>query len=142
MSQLGTVSTLYNPVTGKLEEAKLDVSTRDAVTGQLIHVDWSVACEHSTYDPRRRARSNKDGLAAANRVDEKRTRYPPSGGEPVPAVPGSGGRPCDKLVILVKSYGKGLSVSDRSEVIGGMWRGISRTLQLGNAEMVLGAVGT
>ena len=60
----------------------------------------------------------------------------------MPAVLESGGRPCDELVTLVKSYGKGLSLSDRSEVIGGMWCDISRTLQLGNAEMVLSAVGT
>ena len=130
-----------DPNTGELEQARLDVATRDAATGQLIYVDWSVTCEHSTYLPRRRARSNKDGLAASQAVDEKRTRYPPHGGNLVPAVLESGGRPSDELVAFVRTYGHGLPDADRSKVISSTWRQISRVLQCGNAEMVLSALG-
>ena len=126
--------------TGELEEARLDVATRDAATGQPIFVDWSVTCEHSTYLPRRAARSNKDGLAASQRVDDKRGRYPPHGGDLVPAVLECGGRPADELVAFVRTYGHGLEEAERSVAISSTWRQISRTLQTGNAEMVLSAI--
>jgi hypothetical protein len=128
-----------DPTTGELEEARLDVATRDPATAQLIFVDWSVTCEFSTYLPRRRARSNKDGLAANQAVDKKRVRYPPEGGELVPAVLEAGGRPSDELVAFIRSYGYGLSNAERSEVISQAWRQISRTLAIGNAEMILSA---
>ena len=60
----------------------------------------------------------------------------------MPAVLESNGRPSDELVTFVKSYGDGLSLSERSEVIAKTWRGISRTLQFGNAEMVMSALAT
>ena len=128
-----------DPVTGDLEEARLDVATRDAATAQPVFVDWSATCGHGTYVPRRRARSNKDGLAASQAVDKKRVRYPPAGGELVPAVLESGGRPADELVAFVRSYGHGLSDSERSSAIASAWRQIQRTLAVGNAEMVLSA---
>jgi DNA-directed RNA polymerase specialized sigma24 family protein len=51
------------------------------------------------------------------------------------------GRPSDEAVAFVRSYGHGLSQADRAEVVGTAWRQISRTLQIGNAEMVLSANG-
>ena len=80
-----------DPETGELEEARLDVATRDAATGQPIYVDWSVTCAHSDNLERRWARSNNDGLAASKAVGVKRNRYPPAGGELVPAVLEKGG---------------------------------------------------
>ena len=56
-----------NPRTGVLEEAKLDVATRDAVTGNVVYLDTSIACAHSDEQSRQRARSGRDGLAAQNR---------------------------------------------------------------------------
>ena len=53
-----------NPRTGLLEEAVLDVSTRDAASGRKIFVDVMVTCAHSGYQPRQRARAHKDGVAA------------------------------------------------------------------------------
>jgi DNA-directed RNA polymerase specialized sigma24 family protein len=50
------------------------------------------------------------------------------------------GRPSDEAVAFVRAYGHGLSQEDRAEVVGTTWRQISRTLQIGNAEMVLSAV--
>ena len=72
----------------------------------------------------------------------KRVRYPPAGGELVPAVIESNGRPSDELVSFVRSYGQGLPQGERVELLARTWRGISRTLQFGNAEMVLSALGT
>ena len=54
-----------NPRTGALEEARLDVATRDAVSGRTIFVDASVTCAHSGYEPRQRAWAGKDGVAVA-----------------------------------------------------------------------------
>ena len=70
-----------NPRTGLLEEARLDVATRDAVSGRTIFVNANVTCAHSGYEPRQRARAGKDGVAAADAVRGKRQCYPPSGGE-------------------------------------------------------------
>ena len=128
-----------DPDTGELEAAILDVCTRDAASGRPIYIDWSVTCEHSTNDSRRQARSGKDGLAATQAVDKKHQRYPPAGGELVPAVLESGGRPSDELIAFVRTYGQGLEPADRSTVISFAWRSISRTLATGNAEMLLSA---
>ena len=128
-----------DPDTGELEEAILDVCTRDAASGRPIYIDWSVTCEHSTNHSRRQARSGKDGLAATQAVAKKRQRYPPAGGELVPAVLESGGRPSDELIAFIRTYGQGLGPADRSAVISSAWRQISRTLAVGNAEMLLSA---
>ena len=129
-----------DPTTGRLEEARLDLSIRDPAEGRLVHVDWSVTCEHSAYAPRRHARAHKDGLAATQMVEVKRARYPARGGELVPLVFEAGGRPSDEAAAFLRSYGVGLSDVERSAALGGLWRQLSRTLQIGNAEMVLSAV--
>ena len=54
-----------NSRTGVLEEAKLDVATRDAATGRKIYVDTKVTCAHGGYEPSRQACAGKDGAAAA-----------------------------------------------------------------------------
>ena len=129
-----------HPDTGVLEQARLDVVTSEPVEGRKVQIDWSVTCEHSTYAPRRHARSNKDGLAASNMVDVKRHRYPPSGGlELVPMVFETGGRPSDEAITFLRTYGHGLEDAERAEALGGLWRRLSRKLQFGNAEMVLSA---
>ena len=51
----------------------------------------------------------------------------------------STGRASDEAVAFVRGYGHGLPHALRAEVIGTTWRHISRTLQVGNAEMVLSA---
>ena len=74
-------------------------------------------------------------------VEVKRARYPPRGGELVPLVFEAGGRPSDEAAAFLRSYGDGLSDVERAAALGGLWRQLSRTLQIGNAEMVLSAVG-
>ena len=110
-------------------------------SGRPVYADWNVTREHSKYQPRQRAQSNKDGLAVAQRVGEKRDRYPPQGGELAPLAVECGGHPSEELVAFVRSYGCGVSPSERSEVISQAWRSISTILQVGNAEMILSAVG-
>ena len=58
----------------------------------------------------------------------------------MPLVFETNGRASDEAVAFVRAYGVGLPQANRAEVIGTTWRQISRTLQLGNAEMVLSAV--
>ena len=130
-----------HPRTGELQRAVLDLSTNDPANGRHVYVDWSITCVHSTYAPRRGARADRDGLAAAQMVEQKRERYPPHGGELVPLVFETGGRPSDEAASFVRSYGADLDDGDRSELLGGLWRQISRTLQRGNAEMLLSALG-
>ena len=68
-----------NRRTGVLEGAKLDIATRDSATGRDVFVGWSIISEYYTYAPRRQARSNNDGVAAAAMVRTKRNRYPRAG---------------------------------------------------------------
>ena len=72
-------------------------------------------------------------------MDEKRRRYPPSGGELIPLVFETGGRPCDEAAALVRNYGHGLDAVERTSVLANVWRRISRTLQTGNADVVITA---
>ena len=41
----------------------------------------------------------------------------------------------------MRCYGHGLSEVERAEVLGDLWRGVSRTLQVGNADMILSTNG-
>ena len=130
-----------NPRTGLLEEARLDVATRDAVSGRTIYVDASVTCAHSGYEPRQRARAGRDGVAAADAVRQKRQRYPPSGGELVPLIFEAGGRPAEETVAFVRSWATELEDAERTKVIRHAWQQYSCALQAGNAEMILSAIG-
>ena len=130
-----------NPRTRVLEEARLDVATRDAGTSHKIYVDTCVTCAHSGYEPRQRACAGKDGVAAADAVRGKRVRYPPTGGNLVPLVFEAGGRPAEETVAFVRSWGAGLDSAERSRVIRFAWQQYSTVLQSGNAEMLLSALG-
>ena len=130
-----------NPRTGLLEEARLDVCTRDAATGRTVFVDAMVTCAHSGYWPRQRARAGKDGVAAADGVRSKRSRYPPSGGELVPLVFEAAGRPAEETLAFVRSWALELDEAERARVIRFAWQQYSSILQSGNAEMILSAIG-
>ena len=130
-----------NPRTGRLEEARLDVATRDAITGRPIYIDTTVTCAHSGNEPRLVARANKDGLAASNAVDDKRERYPAWGGELVPMAFEAGGRPAEETAAFVRSWGHGLEPTERSLLLRSAWQQLSVALQIGSAEMVLSALG-
>ena len=130
-----------NPRTGQLEEARLDFATRDALTGRSVFADVTVTCAYSGYEPCQRARARKDGLAAVNAVAKKRDRYPPSGGELIPLAWEDGGRPAEETVTYVRSWGHGFPPGERTMVIRYAWQQLSCLLQVGNAEMIMSAVG-
>ena len=130
-----------NPRTGALQEARLDVATRDSASGRKIFVDVCVTCAHSGYGPRQQARAGKDGVAAADSVRGKRSRYPPSGGELVPLVFEAGGRPADETVAFVRSWAVDLDSAERARMIRYAWQQYSCTVQRGNAEMILSSIG-
>ena len=125
-----------------LEEARLDVATRDAASGRKIFLDTCVTCAHCGFEPRQRARAKKDGVAAADAVRGKRRRYPPEGGELVPLIFEAGGRPAEETVAYVCSLGLELDSAERTQVMRLAWQQYSNVLQAGNAEMILSAVGS
>ena len=87
-------------------------------------------------------RAGRDGVAAEDAVRAKRRRYPPEGGELVPLVFETGGRPAAETVTYVRSLGA--SVGDpveRSMLTRALWQHYACTLQSGNAEMLLSAIG-
>ena len=67
--------------------------------------------------------------------------HPPSGGELVPLVFEAGGRPAEETVAFVRSWAAELEDAERSKVIRHAWQQYSCTLQSGNAEMILSAIG-
>ena len=127
--------------TGLLEEARLDVATRDAVSGRKIFIDTMVTCAHCGYEPRQRACANRDGVAVTDAVRGKRRRYPPSGGELVPLIFEAGGRQAEETVAFVRSWGLELGDAERAGLIRFAWQQYSSVLQSGNAELILSAVG-
>ena len=129
-----------NQRTGLLEAAKLDVATTDLATGRPVYVDWMITCEFSENAPRRQARSNNDGVAAAAAVRAKRIRYPPSGGDLAPLVVETLGRPSDEAAEFIRAYGQCVDEAARGEVLGRVWRQLSHHLQRDDAEMLLSAI--
>ena len=61
-------------------------------------------------------------LAAVDVVNEKRARYPPSGGELVPLAFEDGGRLAEETVCYVRSLVHGLPLGQRSEIIRYAWQ--------------------
>ena len=89
-----------------------------------------------------KARSNEDGLAAANTENGKQDWYPPDGrGSFRPSAFETGGRPGDAAVAYVRSWGHDMAPAGRTEVTRYGWQQLSTRLQLGNAETILAAVG-
>ena len=72
---------------------------------------------------------------------KKRNRYPPTGGDLAPLVFETSGRPSDEAEEFIWAYGHYVDEAARGEVMGGLWRQLSRQLQRSNAEMVLSATG-
>ena len=53
----------------------------------------------------------------------------------------TGGRPADITVAIIQTYGQNLDSKERSEVIARTWQQYSTLLAIGNAEMILSAIG-
>ena len=80
-------------------------------------------------------------MAAADAVRGKRLRYPASGGELIPLVFEAAGRPAAETVEFVRSWGLGLDLVERAQVIRHAWQQYNCMLQSGNTEMLLNALG-
>ena len=130
-----------HPRTGQLDETRIDVAARDAAGGRKIFVDACVTCAYTGHQPSQLARAGRDGVAAADAVRGKRRRYPPSGGELVPLIFEAGDRPAEETVAFVRSWGLEMDAADRAKVIRYAWQQLSTLLQVGNAEMILSAMG-
>ena len=79
-----------NPVSGRTEEAKLDIATSEPLTGAPLYFDFVVYTAHSDNQARLRALVRTDGKAAADAAAEKLCRWRQGGGqERTPSI-GSG----------------------------------------------------
>ena len=81
-----------NPVSGRTEEAKLDIATSEPLTGAPLYFDFVVYTAHSDNQARLRALARTDGKAAADAAAEKRRRYEAAGPSltPLPLEAGGG----------------------------------------------------
>ena len=137
-----------DPVSGELEEARLDVATSDAGTGAALFFDVVVKCAFSTDLALLRRRARRDGCAAADAAGEKRRRYPTAGASLWPLALEAGGRPSDEMAAFVRLCGSAFTDTHKSEdgdpapsPVSRLWQELSTLLQLGNAELLLSAVG-
>jgi hypothetical protein len=131
-----------NPSSGLLEQAVLDVATRDPRDGRVLYIDTGVTCALSINWDRLQARANRDGAAATQYANAKHVRYPAD------QVPGAtlaafiletGGRPAQAVVSLMRYWGSQSSAPEQGASL--LWQQLSTALQLGNAESILSALG-
>ena len=118
----------------QLERARLDVVFQ-GLTGP-VYIDVAIV-EAGVGSPHaQRLRSKNDGEAAAREEDDKRKRYP--GPDLVPFVLEAGGRLGEAAEALIRSVAPKDPV-ERAVAIASAKRALSTLLQLGNAEVVIGA---
>jgi len=125
-----------NPVSGRTEEAKLDIATSEPLTGAPLYFDFVVYTAHSDNQARLRALARTDGKAAADAAAEKRRRYEAAGPSLTPLPLEAGGRPGEDTIHWIRRMADGDSTKCTQ-----LWHELSCTLQLWNAELLLGAIG-
>ena len=118
----------------ELERARLDVVFQ-GVTGP-VYVDVAIVEAGAGSLHARRLRAKQDGEAAAHEEDDKRKRYP--GPDLVPFVVEAGGRLGEAAETLIRSVAPKDPV-ERSQAIASAKRTLSSLLQMGNAEVAIGA---
>ena len=129
--------------TGNTIEARLDVATSDPSTGEALYFDvcvWTASCN----DPNTlRTRALHDGRTAADAAADKRRRYARAGPALIPLALESGGRPGEDLVNFVRRCGAAWAAThdDDLSAYARLWYECSTTLQRGNAELILAALG-
>ena len=126
----------------------LDVATSDSRTGNPLFLDVVVKCAYSVDRERLRARARRDGRAAADAANRKRTRYVGAGDSLVPLAFEAGGRPADSTASFMRQMGAAWAETHASEdgevprpITGVLWQQCSTLLQLGNAELIISANG-
>jgi len=137
-----------NLTTGLVEQAVLDVATSDARTRLPLFLDVVVKCAYSADPERLRARARRDGCAVADAAAEKRQRYRGAGNSLVPLAFEAGGRPADSTAGFMRQLGAAWAESHAVEdgerpapITGVLWQQVSSLLQLGNAELIISAIG-
>ena len=91
---------------------------------------------HSDNEARLRALARNEGKAAADAAADKRRRYEAAGPTLIPLRLEAGGRPGQDTIHWIRQMADG----DSTKCIQ-LWHELSCTLQLWNAELLLGAVG-
>ena len=124
---------------GKWELAVLDVATRDPSSGVPLFLDAIVRCCHSSDPARQTARSRRDGVAAEETARDKHVRYP--GGGLVAIALESHGRPAEETATYLRGFNKLACEEYPAMGLGAVWQALSTHLQIGNAEMLLSAMG-
>ena len=120
----------------------LDVATRDPRNGRVLYLDVGITSALTSNWDRLRARANRDGAAATEYANEKQVRYPADGypqATLLPFILETGGRPADAVVSMMRYWGSLAAGPERG--VSMLWQQLSTTLQLGNAECILSAVG-
>ena len=137
-----------NPYSGEWEEARLDVATADVNTGQPLYVDVVVKTAFSVDAATLRRRARRDGCAASDAAAGKRRRYANAGAQLVPFALEAGGRASDEAAAFVRLCGSVYTETHKNDdgepapsPTGRLWQELSTILQLGNAELLLSAVG-
>jgi len=139
---------LVDDATGDIQEAILDVATSHALTGARLFFDVTVRCAYSSDPSRLGARARRNGRAAADGACAKRRRYATAGGSLIPLAFEAGGRPADETVAFLRQCGSAWAASNATEdgfapspITARLWQEVSTLLQLGNAELLLSAIG-
>ena len=140
---------VVDPNTGEVEEARLDVATSDAVTGGSLYLDVVVKCAFSEDPALLRRRARRAGCAACDAAGEKHRRYPAAGASLIPLALEAGGRPSDETAAFVRACGAAYVRNHMTDDGGDsppnpswrLWQELSVRLQIGNAELLLSALG-
>ena len=124
---------------GEFEMAKLDVSCMIGIT--RTHIDVAYTNARTEQANERNHRAKEDGRAAAQKVLQKRTRYPPAanpGESLVPFVIEALGRPSTEAVALLRALASSDPI-ERSTQLSEAWREVSVITQTRLAELYLSA---
>lgn len=128
-----------DPASGEVRRAVLDVAGQ-AVNGTgVVYLDVTVAAEESADTARLRARARRDGAAARQAEQAKRTHYRRAGCELVPVALEQGGRYGDAAAALLRSYARAAAPDSAASTLQCLQQRVSTVLQLGNAEQILSA---
>ena len=128
---------------GGILEARLDIATSDPGTGTPLFYDVVVKTAHSDDASTLRSRATHDGRAAADGAAEKKRRYDRAGSALVPLSIEAGGRPGRDVVNFIRRCGAAWRDTHDGDTsgFGRLWYGLSTTLQLWNAELLLSSIG-
>ena len=131
-----------NPRTGRLEEAILDFTSSDPVSGGSLYFDVCIYTSHSENAGLLQSRA-RHGKAAADAASDKRSRYADAGATLQPLPLESGGRPGEDFVTFVRRCGSmwGANHPGEQSPIPCLWYEASTHLRTSNTELIFSADG-